>query len=88
LSSGGNSVESIALLPAIICNPQNLSRYIDLSPNNVIHLNVSIEEISEKLCGLTKSTSQLLDLTAIVLEELDLETFVHLVSFRNKHFIE
>jgi hypothetical protein len=71
LSSGGNSVESIALLPAIICNPQNLSRYIDLSPNNVIHLNVSIEEISEKF-----------------LEELDLETFVHLVSFRNKHFIE
>ncbi len=71
-------MDTLATLPSIICNSTQLSRYVDFTRYNVSHLNVTAEEVSEKLCNI--STKSLLDLTQAILEELDIETFIHVVS--------
>ena len=79
LAQGQDSVDGITILPDIFCNPKNLSNYIDISHNGAVHLNTTLEKISEKLCSITKSPDSLFDMSEMIFQELNLELLVHMV---------
>ena len=80
MAQGQDNVDGITILPDIFCNPKNLSNYIDITHNGAVHLNTTIEKISEKLCSITKSPESLFDLSEIIFQELNLTLLVHMVS--------
>ena len=80
MAQGQYNVDGITILPDIFCNPKNLSNYIDITHNGAVHLNTTVEKISEKLCSITKSPESLFDLSEIIFQELNMTLLVHMVS--------
>ena len=69
LSSNDISSDFVSTLPAVVCDPDLLSRYVNFT---------DIANVSDTLCQITKDPMALMDAAVLFFEELDLETFVHL----------
>ena len=81
MGGSGSTFSALAIIPGMVCDPQEMAQYIDLSHDGIVHLNVSMESISAKLCQMTKSYTALFDLAKVLIEELDLGTFFGLVRY-------
>ena len=69
LSSNEINTDFISTLPEVLCDPNQLSRYVNFT---------EIANVSDTLCQVTKDPLALMDAAVIFFEELDLETFIHL----------